>query len=179
MFNVLRTSGLKATAQKPREEPPKRPLLKTSNAKKLSPHRNGCRERSVIYKQRWSWGTKARGQGQGHNKIPRLRPRTALARTDPLEAKNRNARGQGQGPSTLAQVLSKKKRKKIFNKIFQAISEKKKGFHKSFSGNLQKKKVFQKIMQALHKILTIQKIGLSSGEGQDNFRELEASRPRT
>ena len=54
----------------------------------------------------------------------RPRPRRALPRTDPLEAKDRNARGQGQGPRTQAQVLS----------------EKKKGLHKNFSGNLKKKK---------------------------------------
>ena len=67
--------------------------------------------------QRWGRGQKARGQGQGqgHNKNPRPRPRTAFPRTDPLEAKDRNARGQGQGPRTQAKVLSKKKRSsKIF-----------------------------------------------------------------
>ena len=41
-----------------------------------------------------------------------------------------------------------------------------------------RKKVFQKIFQALHKILTIQKIVLSSSRAQGNFRRLEASRPR-
>ena len=55
------------------------------------------------------------------------------------------------------------KKKKVFTKIFQAIST---------------KKVFQKIFQALHKILTIQKIVLSSSREQANFRGLEASRPR-
>ena len=58
--------------------------------------------------QRWSQGHKARGQGKGHKKNPR--PRTAFPRTDTLEAKDRNARGQGQGPRTQEQVLSKKKR---------------------------------------------------------------------
>ena len=43
--------------------------------------------------QRWSRGHKARGQE--HQKNPRPRLRTALPRTDPLEAKDRNARGQG------------------------------------------------------------------------------------
>ena len=74
--------------------------------------------------------------------------------------------------------------------------KKKKGLHKNFSGDLQKKKrkkrssqkffkrspqknVFQKFFQVLHKILTIQKILLSSSRGQRNFRGLEASRPRT
>ena len=66
--------------------------------------------------QRWSRGHKARGQGQGHKKNPRPRPRTAFPSTDTLEAKDRNARGQG--PRAQPQVLSKKKKK-------------------SFSGNLQ------------------------------------------
>ena len=43
------------------------------------------------------------------------RPRTAFPRTDPLEAKDRNARGQGHS----------------------CKCSKKKGFQKSFSGNLQ------------------------------------------
>ena len=77
---------------------------------------------------------------------PRPRPRTAFPRIDTLEAKDRNARGQGQGPRTQAQVLSKK--------------------------------VSTKIFQALHKILTFQKIVLSLSRGQANFRGLEASRPK-
>ena len=73
----------------------------------------------------------------------------------------------------------------------QVLSKKKKGLHKNFSGDLQKKRssqkffkrsplknVFQEIFQALHKILTFQKIVLSSSRGQANFRGLEASRPR-
>ena len=139
--------------------------------------------RAVVNDQRWSRGHKARGQGQGqgHKKNPRPRPRTAFPRTDTHEAKDRNARGQGQGPRTQsASALQKKKKKK-------------KGLHKNFSGDLQKKKkrssqkffkrsprknAFQKIFQPLHKILTFQKIVLSSSRGQANFRGLEASRPR-
>ena len=123
---------------------------------------------------------KARGQGQGqrYKKNPRPRPRTAFPRTDTLETKDRNARGQGQGPRTHAQVLSKKK--KVFIKIFQAISKKKKKIvvTKIFQA-ISTKNVFKKIFQALHKILTIQKIVLSSSRGQANFRGLEVSRPRT
>ena len=48
------------------------------------------------------------------------KPRTAFPRTDPLEAKDRNARGQG--PRTQPQVFSKKK---------------KKGLQKSVSDDLQ------------------------------------------
>ena len=56
------------------------------------------------------------------------RPRTALPRIDPLEAKHRNARGQGQGPRTPAQVFSKKS-------FFQAIpkqNKEKNGLQKFF-----------------------------------------------
>ena len=56
---------------------------------------------------------------QGSRPRPRtqknLRPRTAFPRTEPLEAKYRNARGQGQGLRTQAQAFSEKK--KVFKKI--------------------------------------------------------------
>ena len=42
-----------------------------------------------------------------------------------------------------------------------------------------KKKVFKIFFQAIYKILTIQKILLSSSRRQGNFRGLQASRPRT
>ena len=140
--------------------------------------------------QRWSRGHKTRGQGQGHKKTPRPRPRIAFPRTDTLEAKDRNARGQGQGHK---RKCSPKKRssQNFFGQ--SPKKKKKKGFHKNFSGDLHKKKRFsqklfrrspqknvvQKFFQALHKILTIQKLVLSSSRGQANFRGLEASRPRT
>ena len=139
---------------------------------------------SCCSKQRWSRGHKARGQGQGHKKNPRPRPRTAFPRTDTLEAKDRNARGQGQGPRTQsASALQKKKKKNVFTKIFQAISKKKKKKKKKrssqqFFKRSPRKNAFQKIFQPLHKILTFQKIVLSSSRGQANFRGLEASRPR-
>ena len=68
---------------------------------------------------------KVRGQGQPFRGQTLSRPRTGM-----LEAK---AKDQGHK----RQVLSKKK-KKVFTKIFQAISKKKK-----------KKKVFTKIFQAI------------------------------
>ena len=86
---------------------------------------------------------KIRGQGQPFRGQTLSRPRTGM-----LEAK---AKDQGHK----AQVLSKKKKKKVFTKIFQAISKKKKkkkkkGLHKNFSGDLQKKKkVFTKIFLAI------------------------------
>ena len=61
---------------------------------------------------------------QGSRPRPRTqknpKPRTAFPRTEPLEAKDRNARGQGQGPRVQAQVLSKKKN--VFKNFFLTIS---------------------------------------------------------
>ena len=103
---------------------------------------NGFRKRKIrdvitiyLFDQRWSRGHKARGQGQGqgHKKNPRPRPRTAFPRTDTLEAKDRNARGQGQGPRIQAQVLSKK--------------TKKKGLHKNFLSDLHKKTFSKKFFK--------------------------------
>ena len=74
--------------------------------------------------QRWSRGHKARGQGQAHKKISR-------PRTEPLEAK---AKLQGH-----RRKCSPKK--KIFKKLFQAIS-KKKGLKKFFSGEIGLQKIF-------------------------------------
>ena len=81
--------------------------------------------------RRWSQGHKARGQG--HKKNPR--PRTAFLRTDTLEAKDRNAQGQGQEPRTQAQVLSEKK-----------------GLHKNFSGDLHKKTFSKKCFKRCTKL---------------------------
>ena len=69
-------------------------------------------------------------------KDPRPRPRTALQRTDPLEAKDRNARGQGH------KRKCSPKKKRSSEKIFRLSPE---------------KTVFQKIFQVLHKLLTTQK----------------------
>ena len=46
----------------------------------------------------------------------RSRPRTALRRTDPLEAKGGNARGQGHGQGHNAEVISKKDKKRFSSK---------------------------------------------------------------
>ena len=75
---------------------------------------------------------------------------------------------------TIASALQKKKRSS--QKFFRRSPKKKK--KKVFFKRSPQKNVFQKIFQALHKILTIQKILLSSSRGQANFRGLEASRPR-
>ena len=116
--------------------------------------------------QRWSRGHKARGQGQGHKKILRPRPRT-----DPLEA---NAKGKGHRHKCSP-------KKKVFKIFFQAISKKK--FFKNF---FQAKKVFKNFfyeetkkrsLQIFRKVSGVSqrnfngsKIVLSSSRGQANFR---------
>ena len=52
----------------------------------------------------------AKAKDTKKNPRPRPWPRTAFPRTDTLEAKDRNARGQGQGPRTQAKCSPKKKR---------------------------------------------------------------------
>ena len=74
-------------------------------------------------------------------KNPRPRPRTALPRTDPLEAKDRNARGQGHRPRIQAQVFSKKRSSKNFFRRSQ--KQKKTDLQKIFSGSLQKKRLLK------------------------------------
>ena len=63
--------------------------------------------------QRWSRGHKARGQCQGQG-LKKSEAKDSLSEDRPLEAKGRNARGQG--PRTQPQVFSKKKwsSKKVF-----------------------------------------------------------------
>ena len=130
----------------------------------------------LIY-QRWSRGHKARGQGQGHKKNPR-------PRKDSL-SEDRHSRGQGQEcsrprPRTKDTSASALQKKRSSQKIFRQSPKKKKKKRSSqkFFKRSPQKNVFQKIFQAIHKILTIQKIVLSSRRGQANFRGLEASRPR-
>ena len=76
------------------------------------------------------------------------------------------------------QVLSKKKKKKRSSQKFFRRSPKKKRSSQKFFNQSPLQNVFQKVFQALHKILTFQKIVLSSSRGQANFRGLEALRPR-
>ena len=149
--------------------------------KTLLINRGGVEDTRLEAKAKDTKKIRGQGQGQPFRGQTLSRPRTGM-----LEAK---AKDQGHK----AQVLSKKK-KKVFTKIFQAISKKKRSSQKFFRRSPKKKKkrrssqkffkrsplqnVFQKIFQPLHKILTFQKIVLCSSRGQANFRGLEASRPR-
>ena len=86
---------------------------------------------------------------------PRTQKKSKAKAKDSL-SEDRHSRGQGQEcsrPRPRTKDTKRKcspKKKKVFTKIFQAISKKKKGLHKNFSGDLQKKKkVFTKIFQAI------------------------------
>ena len=106
---------------------------------------------------------------QGSRPRPKTQKKSEAKAKDSL-SEDRHYRGQGQEYSrprartkdTSASAL-KKTKKRSPQKIFKRSPQ---------------KNVFQKSFQALHKILTIQKIVLSSIRGQANFRGLEASRPR-
>ena len=111
---------------------------------------------------------KAKAKAIDTKKNPRPRPRTALPRTDPHEAKDRNARGRRQVPRTQAEGVLQKKDFKIF---FRRSSQKKSASTKFFRQS-PKKTVFKKIFKTIYKILTIQKIVLSSNGEQSNFRSL-------
>ena len=111
--------------------------------------------------QRWSRGHKARDQDQGHKKI----------------------RGQGQEQPYRGQTLSRPRTVMLEAKAKdqghkRKCSPKKRSSEKFFKRSPEKI-VFQKFFQALHKLLTTQRIVLSSSRGQGNFRGLEASRPRS
>ena len=62
----------------------------------------------------------------------------------------------------------KKKKKRSSQKFFRRSQKKKRSSQKFFKRSPQKN-VFQKIFQTLHKILTTQKIVLSTSRGQVNF----------
>ena len=98
------------------------------------------------------------GQGQPFRGQTLSRPRTKDTSASALQKK------KGFHKNFSGDFPKKKRKKRSSQKFFQAIS-KKKGLHKNFSSDL-------------HKILTNQKIVLSSPRGQANFRGLEASRPR-
>ena len=108
---------------------------------------------------------------------PRPRPRTqkkseAKAKAKDSLSEDRRSRGQGQECSRPRPRTKDTKRKCSPKK------KKKKRSSQKFFKQSPLKNVFQTIFQALHKILTFQKIVLSSSRGQANFRGLEASRPR-
>ena len=98
-----------------------------------------------------------------------------------LEAKAKDTKKiRGQGQPFRGQTLSRPRTGMLEAKDTSASAlQKKKRSSQKFFMRFPHKNVFQKIFQPLHKVLTIQKILLSSSRGQANLRGLEASRPRT
>ena len=82
-------------------------------------------------------------------------------------SRGHKARGQGHKKKSEAKAKDQGHKRNCSPK------RKKRSSHKFFKRSPQKN-VFQKFFQALHKILTLQKIVLSSKRGQANFRGLEA-----
>ena len=95
---------------------------------------------------------------------PRTQKKSEAKAKDSL-SEDRHSRGQGQECS----------RPRTKDTSASALQKKKKRSSQKFFKRSPQKNVFQKIFQALHKILTIQKMLLSSSRGQAYFREL---RPR-
>ena len=122
----------------------------------------------IIYQQRWSRGHKARGQGQGHKK--KFKARDSLSEDRPFRGQEQErSRPRPRTKDTGASVLKKRSSRKFFRRS-------------------PKNTVFKKIFQANYKILTIQKIVLSSSRRQAIFEDLRlqgqgfqnvSSRPRT
>ena len=104
---------------------------------------------------------------QGSRPRPRTQKKSKAKAKDSL-SEDRHSQGQGQECS----------RPRTKDTSASALQKKKKRSSQKFFRRSPQKNVFQKIFQALRKILTIQKIVLSSSQGQANFRGLEASRPR-
>ena len=107
------------------------------------------------------------------------RRRIALPKTDPLEAKNRNSRGQDQGhrrkcspKKSVFKNFSGVLQKKSLKKFLWRSPSKKTILQIIFFQAISETKVFKKNFQVIYKILIIQKLVLSSSRG------LEASRPR-
>ena len=104
------------------------------------------------------------------------------------DPKKIRGQGQGPGQPFRGQTLSRPRTGMLKAKDTSASAlQKKKGLHKNFLGDLQKKKVFTKIFQAIStkkrfpknfsstpQNFNNSKIVLSSSRGQANFRGLEA-----
>ena len=135
-----------------------------------------------------NYASEVESRTQDSRPRPRTQKKSETKAKDSL-SEDRRSRGQGQ------ECSRPRPRTKDTKRQCSPKKKKKKGLHKNFSDDLQTKKkkkrssqkffkrsplknVFQTIFQALHKILTFQKIVLSSSRGQANFRGLEASRPR-
>ena len=97
-----------------------------------------------------------------------------------LEAKAKNTkkiRGQGQGQPFRGQTLSRP-RPRTKDTCASAL-QKKKGLHKNFSGYLQKKKIFTKIFQAISTKKRFPKNFSSAPQNFNNTNNSAVLEPRT
>ena len=104
----------------------------------------------VDSQQRWSQGHKARGEGQGHKKISRPRPRT-----DPLEAKDQGHRrkcSQKKGPQSF--FFRRSQKIKDLQKIFSGENGLQKCFFRRSLLEETKKKVFANFPQVFWRFPT-------------------------
>ena len=117
---------------------------------------NACISFNRIFSKRVkNHRTEVESRTQGSRPRPRTQKKSEAKAKDSL-CEDRHSRGQGQECSrprprtkdTSASALQKKK--KVFTKIFQAISKKKKRSSQKFFKRSLQKSVFQKIFQALH-----------------------------
>ena len=98
-----------------------------------------------------------------------------------LEAKAKDTkkiRGQGQGQPFRGQTLSRP-RPRTKDTSASAPRKKKKGLHKNFLGDLQKKKVFTKIFQAISTKNRFQKNFSSAPRNFNNSKNTAVLEPRT
>ena len=117
---------------------------------------------------------RSRPRPRTQKKNSKPRPRTALPRTDPHEAKDRNARGQRQVPRTQAEGVLQKKDFKIF---FQAIFAKKKVHQPNFSGNLKKNGLQKNLLDNLQNFNDSKNSAVLERRTKQ-FSRLEALRPK-
>ena len=117
-------------------------------------------------------------------KNPGPRPSTDFPRTDPLEAKDRNARGQ-EPRTQRASVFQKKvfpqKNYKFLRKFRRSpkkTTKKQQGFHKVSAKSLASSKTKSKNGHDLGPFPTNQKIELSSSRAPGIFEDLQISRQR-
>ena len=94
--------------------------------------------------------TEVESRTQGSRPRPRTQKKSEAK--DSL-SEDRTSRGQGQGPRTQAQVLSKKQKKRSSQKFFRRSpkKKKKKGLHNNFSSYLHEKTFSKKFFKRFTK----------------------------
>ena len=114
-------------------------------------------------------------QSEVESRTQDSRPRTqkkSEAKTKDSLSEDRHSRGQGQ-------ECSRPRTKDRSASALQKKKKKKKGLHKNFSGDLQKKKVFTKIFQAISTKKRFPKNFSSAPQNFNNSKNTAVLEPRT